>query len=60
MKIQSKQSLTLHRGTGLGLAIWRTIIERVGGEIHAEFQPHIRTTISMSLPCVCQSHLLKV
>ena len=49
-----------HRGTGLGLAICRNIVEAHGGEIHAESQQQIGTTISMWLPCVCQSQLSTV
>ena len=49
-----------HRGTGLGLAICRNIIEAHGGEIHAESQQHIGTTISLWLPCVCQPQLSTV
>jgi PAS domain S-box-containing protein len=43
-----------HRGTGLGLAICRNIIESHGGEIHAESQSGIGTTMTWWLPCVCQ------
>ncbi len=43
-----------YRGTGLGLAICRNIIEAHGGEIHAESQQQIGTTISLWLPSVCQ------
>ncbi len=46
-----------HRGTGLGLAICRNIIEAHGGEIHAESQQGMGTTISVWLPCVCQTQL---
>ena len=49
-----------HRGTGLGLAICRNIIEAHGGEIHAESQQQIGTTISMWLPSVCQQHMSMV
>ncbi len=35
-----------HRGTGLGLAICRNIIESHGGEIHAESQSGIGTTMT--------------
>ncbi len=49
-----------HRGTGLGLAICRNIIEAHGGEIHAESQQHMGTTISVWLPCVCQAQLSTV
>ncbi len=49
-----------HRGTGLGLAICRNIIEAHGGEIHAESQQGMGTTISVWLPCVCQTQLSKV
>ena len=49
-----------HRGTGLGLAICRNIIEAHGGEIHAESQQQIGTTISVWLPSVCQQHLSMV
>jgi PAS domain S-box-containing protein len=49
-----------HRGTGLGLAICRNIIESHGGEIHAESQLHVGTTVSLWLPCVCQSQLSTV
>ncbi|MGD9850734.1 MAG: ATP-binding protein [Nitrospirales bacterium] len=40
------------RGTGLGLAICRNIIESHGGEIHAESQEGLGTTISIWLPCL--------
>ncbi len=46
-----------HRGTGLGLAICRNIIEAHGGEIHAESQLQVGTTVSVWLPCVCQPQL---
>jgi signal transduction histidine kinase len=49
-----------HRGTGLGLAICRNIIEAHGGEIHAESQQRMGTTISVWLPCVCQTQLSTV
>lgn len=49
-----------HRGTGLGLAICRNIIEAHGGEIHAESQLQVGTTVSMWLPCVCQPQLSTV
>ena len=49
-----------HRGTGLGLAICRNIIEAHGGEIHAESQKDIGTTISVWLPSVCQQQLSMV
>ncbi len=49
-----------HRGTGLGLAICRNIIEAHGGEIHAESQQQIGTTISLWLPSVCQFQLSMV
>lgn len=49
-----------HRGTGLGLAICRNIIDAHGGEIHAESQQQIGTTISVWLPCVCQPQLSTV
>ncbi len=49
-----------HRGTGLGLAICRNIVESHGGEIHAESQLHLGTTISMWLPGICQSQLSAV
>jgi PAS domain S-box-containing protein len=48
------------RGTGLGLAICRNIIEAHGGEIHAESQLQVGTTISVWLPCVCQPQLSTV
>jgi PAS domain S-box-containing protein len=46
-----------HRGTGLGLPICRNIIEAHGGEIHAESQSGIGTTMTWWLPCVCQPQL---
>jgi PAS domain S-box-containing protein len=46
-----------HRGTGLGLAICRNIIESHGGEISAESQSDVGTTMTWWLPCVCQIHL---
>ena len=49
-----------HRGTGLGLAICRNIVEAHGGEIHAESQLQVGTTVSMWLPCVCQAQLSTV
>ena len=49
-----------HRGTGLGLAICRNIIEAHGGEIHAESQEGRGATISLWLPCVCQTQLSTV
>ena len=49
-----------HRGTGLGLAICRNIIEAHGGEIHAESQQGREATISLWLPCVCQTQLSTV
>jgi PAS domain S-box-containing protein len=49
-----------HRGTGLGLAICRNIIEAHGGEIHAESQQGRGATISLWLPCVCQTQLSTV
>jgi PAS domain S-box-containing protein len=49
-----------HRGTGLGLAICRNIIESHGGEIYAESQSDIGTTITWWLPCVCQPQLSTV
>lgn len=49
-----------HRGTGLGLAICRNIIESHGGEIHAESQSGIGTTMTCWLPCVCQPQLSTV
>ena len=49
-----------HRGSGLGLAICRNIIDAHGGEIHAESQQQIGTTISVWLPCVCQPQLSMV
>ena len=49
-----------HRGTGLGLAICRNIIEAHGGEIHAESQLQVGTTVSVWLPCVCQPQLSTV
>lgn len=49
-----------HRGTGLGLAICRNIIESHGGEIHAESQLGVGTTMTWWLPCVCQPQLSTV
>ena len=49
-----------HRGTGLGLAICRNIIEAHGGEIHAESQQGRGATISLWLPCACQTQLSTV
>ena len=49
-----------YRGTGLGLAICRNIIEAHGGEIHAESQLQVGTTMSVWLPRVCQSQLSMV
>ncbi len=49
-----------YRGTGLGLAICRNIIEAHGGEIHAESQLQVGTTISVWLPRVCQPQLSTV
>lgn len=48
------------RGTGLGLAICRNIIESHGGEIHAESQEGIGTTISIWLPCQLRPEPLTV
>ncbi len=49
-----------YRGTGLGLAICRNIIESHGGEIHAESQLQVGTTVSVWLPRVCQPQLSTV
>ncbi len=49
-----------YRGTGLGLAICRNIIEAHGGEIHAESQLQVGTTVSIWLPRVCQPQLSMV
>ncbi len=46
-----------NRGTGLGLPICRNIIEAHGGEIHAESQSGLGTTMTWWLPCVCQPQL---
>lgn len=46
-----------NRGTGLGLPICRNIIEAHGGEIHAESQSGLGTTMTLWLPCVCQPQL---
>lgn len=48
------------RGTGLGLAICRNIIESHGGEIHAESQEGMGTTVSIWLPCLLQNQPMTV